>query len=370
MSSFIPLVVKKVTKETDSCVSLEFDIPEGKHDFLRYKSGQYITLKKEIDGEDVRRSYSIWTAPHEGRLAVAVKKVDGGKMSTHLNEIIQPGDTIEATTPEGRFLIRPEGAARREHYFVAGGSGITPVISMIKTVLEEEPMSTCYLYYGSRNLDEIIFKEELENLIQKYSGQLIVHHTLSRPKKKRFRGPLGWLGIKYRPWKGEEGRIDIPKFINFLEKFPPRFGEQHYYLCGPGELIAMCNRILQDRKVDKKYIHKEYFTPPEPTGADLVGVKSTMKVTLRGKEYEVEVLPENTLLESMLTQGLNPPYSCTSGACSSCIARVLEGSVEMENNFALDDDEIKNGYVLTCQSHATTPELTVLFKEVGDLEHE
>lgn len=367
MQDKVMLTVQDVRQETADTVSIYFDVTDAHKENYSYLAGQYVSVVADINGEEVRRSYSICTAPHEGKLAIGVKRVSGGKMSNYLNDTIKKGSTLEVHKPEGRFLVESDGNKKREHYFVATGSGITPVIAMIKDILENEARSKCYLYYGSRDEESIIFKEELDRLSQLYANQLEVLHTLSNPKKVKAKGIKGILGMKEPTWKGEVGRIDVPKFINFLELHPPLFKEQHYYFCGAGEMVAMCKRILEERDVDKKHIHLEYFTTPKSDNSLVSQNVQEAQLTayIDDEKYEVVVPPKKTVLDALLDQGIKAPYSCTSGACSSCIAMVEKGSVEMEVRLALDDDEIEEGYILACQSHATSKELTIRFNELA-----
>lgn len=347
------MTIKKIKQETPDCVSIYFD---NKYDFV---AGQYITIIANINGEEVRRSYSICTATFDDDFGIAVKKIPGGKMSTYLNEVIKVGDEIQVLAPEGSFVFKPKENAHRDHYFFAAGSGITPVMSMIRDVVEKEPLSYCYLYYGSKNEKNIIFNKEISLLEQKYQGQLTVLHTLSQPHVEK-----GLFGLfKKTTWKGEKGRIDIAKMINFLELFPPRADEQHYYFCGPAEMIQTGEQLLIERDVNSKNIHREYFNVPDDMVKEVEGQSSVLVAHHRGKTVETIVKKGQTILDAMIDAGTDPQHSCTSGACSSCIARIKEGTAEMEVCFALDPDEVEDGYILTCQAKPTSKKIELEYTE-------
>lgn len=368
MSNFYTLKVSEKEKAASDSVIITFEVPDTIRPDFEFVSGQYLTIKADINGESIRRSYSICSAPHEEKISIGVKKIAGGKMSSFLNDMISKGDTLEVMTPEGKFVVNTEDHLEREHYFIAAGSGITPVLSMIKAVLESEPLSKCYLYYGNRNEDSIMFKDELDRLADYYKGQLEVRHTLSKPTKMKASGLKGIFGMKTTAWKGEEGRIDIAKFINFLELYPPKLSEQHYYICGPAELIMMCEEILKEKEIPKGSIHREYFTTPDSKKESVSGKDGAKLIaTINEDVYETTISKGKTVLDALIDIKANPPYSCTSGACSSCIAKVVKGAVEMEVSFALDKDEIDQGYILTCQAHPTTSELEIVYDEVDEL---
>ena len=357
---FHSLTISRIEEETEKCRSYFFDIPEELTDKFQFKAGQYLTLRATINGEDIRRAYSICTAPIDSEIGVSVKVVEGGKMSTYLHQEIKESDTILVSLPEGKFIVEKDEDNARDHYFIAAGSGITPIISMIKTVLEEEPQSTAYLLYGSRSEEEIIFKSKLDDIAVKYTDQFHLVYTLSRPKSEKSNGLAGLLGKKSFSWGGETGRIDRNKFSSFLEKYPSRSQRNQYYLCGPGPMIDMITDCLTEMEVPTVSIFKEFFTssgsipstnPSEASGGD----GSTLIVTLNGTEHTVEINSGEYILDGLLRHKMEPPYSCTSGACCSCMAKMSEGNVEMDACFALEEDEISDGYILTCQAKITTP---------------
>jgi ring-1,2-phenylacetyl-CoA epoxidase subunit PaaE len=237
------------------------------------------------------------------------------------------------------------------------------VISMIKSMLEQEPRSTAYLLYGNKNEENIIFKDAIESLKEKYEGQLVVEMTLSQPKTEKGNGILGILGKKRTSWSGLKGRIDSAKVARFVQENPPKSEHAEYYICGPGAMIETVQAILLGNGAPKSNIHQEYFTSGDSGNSDVAQAAdgATLHAKLGGKIIELAIQKNKTLLDTMLDAGHEAPYSCTSGACSTCMAKLTKGTVEMEACFALDDDEIVDGYILTCQSHATSAEVEVDF---------
>lgn len=363
MADFHKIQVAEIIAETESCVSIIFDIPEGLKSEFDFTAGQYLTIKASIDGEEVRRAYSICTAPHEDQLGVSVKIVEGGKMSTYLNKQIKKGDELEIMRPEGRFTLITLQDTQRDHYFFAAGSGVTPVMSMIKSMLEQEPKSTAYLLYGNKDEENIIFKEKIDYLKEKYEGQIVVEMTLSQPKTEKSSGIMGILGKKKSSWHGLKGRIDSAKVARFVQENPPKSEHAEYYICGPGAMIETVQTTLMGNGVDKSNIHQEYFTSGDGGNSDVAQAAdgATLRAKLGGKTIELAVAKNKTLLDTMLDAGHEAPYSCTSGACSTCMAKLTKGTVEMEACFALDDDEIADGYILSCQAHPTSAEVEVDF---------
>jgi ring-1,2-phenylacetyl-CoA epoxidase subunit PaaE len=364
MSDFHKLQVIEVINETESCVTVLFQIEEELKEEFKFTAGQYLTIKAEIEGEEIRRAYSICTGKSDTIVGVSVKKVKGGKMSTFLNESIKKGDVLEVMKPDGKFTLITHIDIQRDHYFFAAGSGITPVMSMIKTMLEEEPKSTAYLLYGSKDENNIIFKKQLDELYSMHEGQIIVDHTLSSPQKEKAGGLLGVLGKKQSKWQGLKGRIDSEKVARFVQENPPKTGNEEYYICGPGDMIETVRTTLLGNGVQKNNIHQEYFSSGDSSKVEVANAAAgaTLTAHLDGKEIKLKIQEGKTLLDTLLDNGHEAPYSCTSGACSTCMAKVMKGSVEMEACFALDDDEIKDGYILTCQSHPTSSEVEIIYE--------
>ena len=364
-TSFFNLNVKKVVQETDDAVSVYFDVPESAKEAFKFVQGQHLTLKFMIGGEDVRRAYSICTSPLEGELAVTVKQVPKGLISTHICEKVKQGETIAVMPPSGRFFTPLSKEARKDYYFFGAGSGITPLMSILKTILEAEPMSKINLLFSNRNEDSIIFKQELSNLQHKYEEQLVVEHILSQPKKEKAGGLSGLFSKGKSSWTGKNGRINEAQVKAFLEENPMRTKTAEYFICGPTGMIDVTENALKSINIDKKHVHIEHFNnigiAPDPSVSAVTVDGAAVTVTLNGKTHNIAVPKGQKILDVMIKQKLDPPYSCTSGACSTCMAKVTKGSVKMDACFALDDDEVEAGYVLTCQAHPTTSEVELTF---------
>lgn len=354
MSRFHSLRIKDVKRETADAVSIEFDVPEELKETFRFKHGQYLTFKLQVNGEEIRRSYSICSSPLENSLRIAVKEVEGGRVSGYFNRTAQAGQVLEVMPPLGNFNTDLSASNRKTYVAFAAGSGITPVISILKTVLESEPSSDFVLYYGNRESNAVIFKDELDQLQAKYSDRLKVQLLFSRQPSQ---DPLF------------EGRISKEKIEAIAVLNPKVLQADEYFLCGPQQMIEGTAAFLQDRGVEKSKIHFELFTtaiPAEasaaaaqPDSTPAAGGDTKVLVILDGEETEVIVPQGETILDAAIDAGLDVPYACTGGSCCTCRAKTLEGKAEMEVNYALTDQEVEEGYILTCQSHPTTPTMTV-----------
>ncbi|MCS6929315.1 MAG: ferredoxin--NADP reductase [Saprospiraceae bacterium] len=364
---FYPLKVLRIQPETPDTRTIEFHIPDKLSDLFTYQAGQYITVRHSLDGQEVRRAYSMSSSPLEKRLAITVKKLAGGRMSTFLHDTLKEGDTLEVAPPDGRFTVKFDPDKRRTFYLFGAGSGITPLMSILKTVLEAEPMSTIFLLYGSRNEENIIFRDELERLSQQYAGQLHVEHILSRPKKVESGNFIGLFKRYTTNWNGRTGRITGSVVEAFLEENPPHTPAAHceYFICGPGNMAEVVKTALLKRGVKSKQIHTELFinatsTPSEGAEASANG-GARLIVHLNRVRIETTVPPNATILDVLIREKYDVPYSCTAGACSTCMAKVLKGRVRMDTCYALDEEEIKAGYCLTCQAHPETEEVEITY---------
>lgn len=363
---FHELSIKSKKQETPDTVTLELDIPSELEGVYSYKQGQYVTLKHQYQGRELRRSYSMSSSPRDNKLAITVKKVKGGIVSSFLHDQLKVGDKLEVGTPEGRFYVALDANKRRTYYLFGAGSGITPLASIIKTTLEAEPMSTIFLLYGSRNEEQIIFREELDNLSQRYSGQLFVEHILSQPVKGSG-GLLGMFKKSSSNWNGKTGRISAQAVERYLEENMPHGPESDcvYFICGPGDMTDAVEKAILDRHIDPKQIHAERFVnathvPGEVTGPVAEG-GARLIVHLRGEKIETIVPTGQTILDVLVREKYEVPYSCTAGACSTCMAKVVSGKVKMDACYALDDDEVKAGYCLTCQAKTDSDTVEITY---------
>ena len=353
MAKFYKLKVAEVTRETADCVSIAFDIPEeGKKDYA-YIQGQYLTLKLKINGEDIRRSYSICSSPiGDEKLRVAIKKVKDGKGSIYLNEKVKAGDELEVMTPMGNFHTELNPSHKKTYVLFAGGSGITPMLSIIKTVLNVEKESKIILFYGNQDEASIIFKNQLDLLQQNHADKLKVYHILNESSDSN---PIF------------KGIMNTEKNKTLVESFVNRNEDNEFFICGPTGMMNGVVQALTDLKIDNKRVHIEYFAPPvedkvinELNTAEKPGyVKSEVTIICDGDERTVNMEPGQNVLEVALAANVDAPYACRGGSCCTCRALLVEGKVEMAINFALLDSEVEEGYILTCQSHALTPKLVV-----------
>jgi ring-1,2-phenylacetyl-CoA epoxidase subunit PaaE len=348
MSQFYPLKIKEVIRETPEAVSLSFEIPSNLKETFKYKAGQYITLRTNLEGKEVRRAYSLCSAPGTEEFKVTVKEVEGGKFSVLANNILKAGDILEVHPPEGKFIFEP--ASRSNTYAAfAAGSGITPVLSIIKTVLSQEPESNFILVYGNKSTENTIFYKELLELQAKFPERLFIEFIYSRTREEN----------------AQFGRIETST-VNYVLK--NKFKDSNietFYLCGPEEMITNVKTILLENGVKDENILFELFTT-EDTGAVETGVEGQVEVTITVDDEETTFTmdSEDTVLDAALEHDLDVPYSCQGGICSSCIARITEGKAEMRKNQILTDSEIAEGLILTCQAQALTPSLKVDYDDV------
>ena len=351
---FHKLQIKEVKQETPDCVSIAFKLPDNLMNEFLFEQGQNITIKKAIDGEEVRRSYSICSAPFENELRVAVKKVDGGIFSSFANSILKAGDELEVMPPTGKFNTKLNAENKKQYLAFVAGSGITPVISIIKTTLQTEPQSSFTLVFGNRGRNSIIFFEELEGLKNKFLNRFNFINILSREKTD---APINF------------GRIDTEKLIA-LSKLIDYNSTDEFFICGPEEMIFCVKDFLENKNIDKKKIHFELFTTPgqknaitnKQTAKTQSGPTSKITVKLDGRSFDFDLgFDGENILDAALKQGADLPFACKGGVCCTCKAKLLEGEVEMDVNWGLEQDEVEQGFVLTCQSHPTTEKVVVDF---------
>ncbi len=354
MSQFYPIKIKDIERQTEEAVALSFDVPQELQPQFRYVQGQYLTLRAIINGQDVRRSYSICSSPIEDELKVAIKKIDGGLFSTFANEQLQKGQMLEVMPPMGRFFVdRPA----QNYVFFAAGSGITPILSIIKTLLQTRKDAQITLFYGNRGFQSIIFREELEGLKNKYLDRFSLHHFLSRESPS---APL------------YKGRLDGEKCAQLCQTILDVGSVDEFYICGPEEMIHSLSECLQNQGVSQDKIHFELFTSPlGKLGASSRKTASAntqpefdceVSLTLDGYTYEFTLNSKGkSLLDAAQEAGADVPYACKGGVCCTCKAKLLEGEVDMEVNYGLERDEIEAGFILTCQAHPKTQKVVVDF---------
>lgn len=351
MSSFYKLHINDVRRETPHAISVAFSIPDGLKDFYKFTAGQYVTLKLTLDGQEIRRAYSICSSPNSGELRISIKSVAVGAFSSFANRNLRVGDVIEVSVPEGKFVFEPEASSQKNYAGFAAGSGITPIMSILQSVLENEPKSTFVLVYGNKSPEETIFHQQLHDLQNKYTGRFFVHYVFSQSK---IEGQLF-------------GRIE-KSTVNFvLNNKHKELTFDKFYLCGPEEMINTVSQVLKERNVREKDIRFELFFAAPTTENEVSKNQeghTTITVVVDDEETTFEMSAKQTLLEAALKQGLDAPYSCQGGICSSCIARVKKGTAEMRKNSILTDGEIAEGLILTCQAHPTSTEILVDYDDV------
>jgi ring-1,2-phenylacetyl-CoA epoxidase subunit PaaE len=340
---FYKLRVAEIVAETDEANSIRFDVPEELTESFRFKAGQHLSVRAEIGGEEVRRNYSLCVAPDEGQLKVTVKRIAGGVFSNWVGDSLKAGDTLDVMCPHGSFTVEFDSAAKRRYVAFAGGSGITPVMSLIKTAMKVEPNSRFTLLYGNRDSNSVIFLEQLAALKDRYLGRFELYHFLS----------------------DEEGDVEL--FNGMLDRETCDEAIDHlvdevkavdaWFICGPGPMMDSAEAALTDRGVVKDRIHIERFLAGRPSAALAAQMAQlqekaaglTFSVTLDGRTRKVEFTEAN-ILDSVREAGLPAPFACKAGVCATCRAKVTKGKVEMAARYGLTDEEIAAGYALTCQS--------------------
>lgn len=361
---FTALAIDEIREETSEAYSLFFTPTDP--DWLSYLAGQYLTIKVDIDGVEYRRAYSLSSAPgQEDQLRISIKRVEGGIVSNYLIDQLQAGDTIEVMRPMGSFVIKPQVDRGRCYVLIGGGSGITPLMSILKTILHEEPLSVVYLWYGNRRYESIMFREELEDLSRTYGNRLFITHCLSQPPAN---------------WQGTEGRIDQEKVYEWIsDLFMTDEHRKRYYLCGPTGMMDAAERAFDKHAVNPSDIHREWFAAPVPTEEQVADTYRTdsiepsnppapmheaqdILVRLDGETATISVAANQSILEAIIDAGMDPPYACQSGVCTSCMAKVTSGTVSMDEAMGLSESEQEEGYILTCQAHPLEPGVEIVFE--------
>ncbi len=344
MADYYTLKVKEIIWETGQAATLRLKQPLFSK--IKYLPGQFLTFILEINGQKVRRSYSMSSTPElDADLAVTIKRVPGGLVSNYLLDKLKPGDSVEVTKPAGNFVIETDKNKSRHVILIGAGSGITPLMSILRAVLFFEPQSRVSLLYGNRHEGAIIFRRQLDELQAKFADRLTVIHTLTEPDKF---------------WGGYRGRIDRFMTVNVISKLP-KLPETLFYLCGPSGMMEEAKEGIKKMGYPLSVVRQESFTVAEgQTISQATGDKDyQVKIRLRGKEYTVEVKAGQTVLNAALDAGLDMPYSCQSGLCTACMGKKIAGELVMEDSDALSASELAQGYVLTCISHPTSEDLVI-----------
>ena len=347
MSTFHKLTIQKIIKETRDAISILFDVPADIKEKFSFIAGQYITIKKDIEKKEVRRSYSICASPNSKQLKVAIKAIKNGTFSVFATTKLEKGDVLEVAEPQGKFNLEPSSS--KNYIAFAAGSGITPILSMIKTVLEHNYSSTFTLVYGNKSAESAIFRNELDALSKKYPEKFNVHYVFS----KELRSDSIF------------GRIDKGNTNYYIKKKYKDVSFDVAFLCGPEEMIKTVSETLQENYFDEESIYFELFTTSEEENLmHFPDGKSEITVLLDDNETTFGMEKTNDILSACLRYKLDAPYSCQGGVCGSCIARVTEGKAVMSKNAILTDDELEEKFILTCQAHPITSKIKIDFDDV------
>lgn len=356
-SHFFPLVVSDIEKVSKDCVGITFDVPDNLQADFAFSHGQYLTLRTYLSGEEIRRCYSLCSSPLDKKWQVAVKKVAGGRFSEYANTQLKKGDVLDVMPPMGKFFTPLQPQNTKNYMAIAAGSGITPILSIIATTLRTEPNSRFTLVYGNKSRATILFRELLENFKNRYIDRFQLIHVLSREKSD--------AALQF-------GRIDKAKCDLLFENFIDPKGVDAFFICGPGNMVSTVQEFLLQKGVHSGYIHKELFSGNESRTTHLhkqtsVADSDQCNVTIRMDGLSTNFFlgyDGMSVLDAAILEGTQLPYACKGGVCCTCKAKLLEGTVNMEVNYGLEPDEIAAGYILTCQSHPSSPAVTIDFDAV------
>ncbi|MCF6351159.1 MAG: ferredoxin--NADP reductase [Flavobacteriaceae bacterium] len=349
MSKFHKLRITKIKRETVAAVSITFDIPKELKQSFHFTAGQYVTLKIIIDGHEIRRAYSICSSTNKDKITVAIKAIKNGTFSVFATKNLIIGQEIEVAEPEGKFCLATNEDNAKNYIAFAAGSGITPIMSMIKSVLENEPKSKFVLVYGNKSTFETIFFDELNELLDRYNNSFFIQYVYSKeqPKNALF------------------GRIDTAN-INYVVNKYKNLNFSDLFICGPETMIDTVKETLSAKNYPNKNIHFELFTPSESKAENTLNLDGNSKITilLDDQETTFTMSQKSTVLEAVLKEKLEAPYSCQGGICSSCLAKVTKGNAVMDKNTILSEEEIAEGLILTCQAHPTTNEIVIDYDNI------
>ena len=344
------LRIAEIRPETPDCISVKFDLPPELAPEYRFVQGQHIGLRATLDGEELRRSYSICSGVDDGEIRVAIKKVGGGKFSRWANDVLKPGDSIDVMTPEGRFFTALDAATSKHYAAFVSGSGITPVLSLIRTTLAREPKSRFTLVYGNRRQSSVMFHEALEDLKDRYLTRFRLYNVFSREAQEV---------------ELFNGRIDAEKVREFLDSLMPPDTIDEAFVCGPMSMIDEVEVALIAAGMPAQHVHVERFGIPTGSALeidDAEAAQSHIELIIDGVRREVDFMPgQHSILDAGRAAGIDLPFSCKGGMCSTCRAKVLEGHVKMAKNYALEPHEVAEDFVLTCQSYPLTERVVLSY---------
>jgi len=358
-AGFYTIPVSNINRETKDAVSITFDVPSLMAHEFSYAAGQYLTLSLMINGDEVRRSYSMCSSPVTGeKITIAVKQVEGGKMSNYLNTSLKVGDVLDIMPPMGKFILNPKPSSSNHYFMFGGGSGITPLLSIIKTALKEEPNSNCYLVYANRNEESVIFKEQIDALAAAHINFKVIY-SHDNPRGQ---------------WVGHRGFLTKEKVSEIVrQELGLSYLTAYYYTCGPGVMMDVVVQGLKTIGIQEENINTEYFTAKikeetllsenkgDSNYSDEV-IERTIMVEVFGQQKEITVKPTDTILIATQKAGMDPPYSCTVGVCTTCRAKLKSGRASMDEREGLSDSEIDDGYILTCQAHPLSDDVDLVFE--------
>ena len=351
MVQFHTLEVTNVQPETKHAVAVTFSVPEHLQSLFQHSAGQYLTLKFLIDGVEVRRAYSMCSSPYEKDITIGVKRVKGGLVSNHINDSIQSGSKIEVMQPQGAFVLPKNANSPKVYFLIGGGSGITPLLSIAKTILAESEDQKVALLYANEHEDTIMFREELSQLAAKHPGRLHVEHILHKPTNE---------------WQGRKGLVNESIIQSFVKQHSED-DQPEFFLCGPSGMMDVVEQALLS--IDSIRIHRENFVATKPNApiSEASGAAAPDQTNVNvvfdlfGTPGDVTIKSEMTLLDGLLSKGYDVPYSCQSGVCSTCVAKLVKGKVTMDTHDGLDEDELEEGYILACKAKCQTSVVEVLF---------
>ncbi|MEM6800405.1 MAG: ferredoxin--NADP reductase [Bacteroidota bacterium] len=349
---FYTLSIAKMEKPIKDAVRISFDLAEHLYEVFSYHPGQHLLIDFQVEGESHRRTYSLNSCPfREEELQITVKRVKGGKVSNYVNDRLKVGDELAVMAPKGRFYVEIDEKAYKSYYLFAAGSGITPIYSMLKSILLASPNSHVYLFYSNKNQDTILFKDELQKLEVEYGNRFKLVHILSDPK----------VWTTWESWKGRKGHIDSGEIEDFIRQHPPIAQQTEYYICGPSSMNVDVRDSLMDLGVPADLIHIEHFSARQKSHTKKIESvnQAKLEVLYQHNSFQLELHKDQTLLQALKAKGIEVPYSCESGICGSCVSKVLEGSVEMKACMALDKEDIEADYILNCQALATSEKLKI-----------